>query len=166
MKELIFRKPDSNDYPYLKSIWEDPDTMEAVGGIFPITEEYFLKWLDSMTDTYKYKNCFYLIWTENVCIGEVSFHRYDRKTKTAELNIKIKSMHRRNGFGKKALDFILKVFFNEWDGDVMTDNIRDGNTAGLNALKAYGFLERKNSDNETVLFFTREQYLKASCQTQ
>jgi RimJ/RimL family protein N-acetyltransferase len=72
-------------------------------------------------------------------VGEVSFHRLDRETLTAELNIKVLASERGHGHGRRALHRFLEYFFNEFGGLVMTDNIAPGNTQGQALLAAAGF---------------------------
>ena len=72
----------------------------------------------------------------------------------------MKAEFRGNGIGRKALDYILAIFFNEWNGNEMLDLIRQENNIGMSALKAYGFQERLNKNNEIILFMNRETFLK------
>lgn len=160
LEKITFCTPTTDDYSNVKSIWEDPETMAAIGGVFSISNDKYLKWLDSMTFRNKHKNCYFLIMLGELCLGEVSFHRFNNNLKTAELNIKIKSIYRKQGYGKKALDYILNIFFIEWDGNEMIDNIREGNNTGLAALKSYGFQERINDKNEKILFLNKKDFIK------
>ncbi|MBU4485899.1 MAG: GNAT family N-acetyltransferase [Candidatus Delongbacteria bacterium] len=155
MSEIEFRIPSLSDYENVRSIWEDEKTMADVGGIVPIDDTGFTKWFDYMFANSKDRNCYFLIFYEGSCAGEVSFHRFDPEKKIAELNIKVKYEFRSKGIGRKALDHIFSVFFNEWNGLELYDTLWKENPAGIKALKAYGFKE-KGIDNEgnPVLYYS------------
>jgi len=162
MNKIEFRIPSISDYENVKSIWEDERTMADVGGVFPIDETDYLKWFDRMFVSGKNKNCYYLIFFDDACAGEVSFHRFDPVERTAELNIKVKHEYRRKGIGKKALDHILTVFFKEWYGIEMFDTLRKENTNGIESLKAYGFKETgTDNDGNIVLKMTKKEFLSS-----
>ncbi|OGE82931.1 MAG: hypothetical protein A2Y39_07275 [Candidatus Delongbacteria bacterium GWF2_40_14] len=126
--------------------------MADVGGIVSVDEVGYRKWYESMFVSGKDKNCYYLIFVENACTGEVSFHRFDPEKKTAELNIKVKYEFRGLGISRKALDHILSVFFDEWNGLEMFDTLWKENRNGIEVLKKYGFKEAgTDKDGNTVL---------------
>ena len=120
--------------------------MADVGGVFPIDEISYSKWHENMFVSDKDKNCYYLIFFDSDCAGEVSFHRYDPNKRTAELNIKVIYGFRGKGIGRKALDHILYIFFNEWNGFEIFDTLWKNNLNGIKVLKAYGFKETGSDD--------------------
>lgn len=159
MNMIEFRIPSLSDFQNVKSIWEDEKTMADVGGVFPIDEDSFMKWYDNMFVSAKNTNCYFLIFCNGACAGEVSFHRFDKDKGTAELNIKVKHEFRGLGIGRKALDHILSVFFNEWNGLEMYDTLWKENRNGIEALKKFGFRETGyDSKGNPILRITRDDH--------
>ncbi len=159
-KNILLVEPAMNDYLFIKNIWEDEKTMLSVGGIQSLSEERFKIWYKYMFIEKKNENRYFLIMTEdkNKCLGEISFHKYNNKTKKAELNIKVLYEHRGKGIGKEALTLLMEYYFKEWGGKVMTDIIRGDNIEGYNALKKFGFKEKKNEYNEICFELTENDY--------
>ncbi len=155
-------KPTKDDWQIVKRIWEDPATMEDIGGVQPLSEERYVQWYQKMFLLEKDKNDYYLILYEDTdqCIGEVSFHNYNKDEKKARLNIKIKSNYRNHGFGKQALDLLLHSYFNEWNGKRMEDIIDIKNKNGYKMLKKYGFKEIRRDKEEILLEMKKEEYEK------
>ncbi len=146
--DISFRKPTPADHKIVQGIWEDPDTMAAVGGTWPVSEAEYTRWYESVTVKHADAGCHYLVFCGNDCVGEVSFHHFDRSAGTAQLNVKTKAAWRGRGIGRRALRFILSVFFNEWGGREMLDTVRATNDLGRKALLDSGFREigRPNGD--------------------
>ena len=73
-------EPTKSDWQLIKGIWEDPNTMEDIGGIQALSEERYNQWYQKMFVIDNAKNKYFLILHEdtNECIGEVSFHNYNR----------------------------------------------------------------------------------------
>lgn len=160
MHIITFRIPSLPDFKHVKSIWKDEKTMADVGGIVSVDETGYRKWFESMLVSGKDRNCYFLIFSDGFCAGEVSFHRFDPEKRTAELNIKVKYEFRRKGIGNKALDLILTVFFDEWNGLEMYDTLWKENLNGIKALKGYGFKETgSDEDGNPVLKMTKEEFL-------
>lgn len=156
MSTVEFRIPSLSDFPHVKSIWEDEKTMADVGGTVHIDESGYRKWYENMFVSGKDKNCYYLIFFNDLCAGEVSFHRFDPENQTAELNIKIKYEFRGKGIARQALDHILSVFFNKWNCLEMRDTLWKKNPNGIKVLKAYGFKEAgTDKDGNSILKFHR-----------
>ena len=124
---IVLVEPRITDWPYVKAIWEDPETMQDVGGIQELSEDRYESWFKKVIVDEKQKNKYYLIFDkkENKCLGEVSFHRYDIGTKTAQLNIKVKKEYRDKGVGSRAIGLLLEYYFTEWKGEVMEDAVMD-----------------------------------------
>ena len=95
-KKVILREPSLADYVFVKTIWEDEETMRAVGGPHPLTLDKYKSWYKTYFVDQKTKHRYYLIIDKQnkECLGEVSFHILDSKTRTAELNIKVMYKHR------------------------------------------------------------------------
>ena len=154
--------PTKSDWQLVKRIWEDPETMKDVGGVQPLSEERYTQWYEKMFVLDKDKNKYFLVLQEDThqCIGEISFHNYDKEEKKARLNIKIKSNCRNHGFGRKALDLLLHYYFTEWNGEIMEDIVDIKNTNGYRTLKNYGFKEISRDKAEIVIEIRREEYEK------
>ncbi|MBN2352719.1 MAG: GNAT family N-acetyltransferase [Spirochaetales bacterium] len=158
--EVSFRKPTSEDYELVRGIWEDPETMAAVGGVQPRSAAEYARWFESVMVHHADVNCYFLVFSGNDCVGEVSFHHYDRTAGTAELNIKTKTAWRGRGIGKRALHFILSVFFNEWGGREMRDTVWEKNPLGRNALLKFGFREIGRPNGDFLLAFERTDFFQ------
>jgi len=155
-------EPTKGDWQLVQGIWEDPETMEDVGGVQPLSEERYNQWYQKMFVLDKDKNKYFLILQgdTNQCIGEISFHNYDKEEKKARLNIKIKSNCRNHGFGRQALDLLLHYYFNVFKGEIMEDRIDIKNTNGYKTLKNYGFKEISRDKEEIIIGIRREEYEK------
>lgn len=104
------------------------------------------------------KNFYCLIYTkENEPVGEVSFHRFDEKKKSAELNIKVQYKFRGKGYAKEALRLLLDYYFNEYGGQVITDDVTNAN--GQEALKKFGFEIISKSEDRIVFKMTKERFI-------
>jgi len=154
--------PTRDDWTKVKEIWEDPETMEAVGGGHPLSKEQYDAWYMKLFKANADKNQYFLVIQEDdrQCIGEVSFHGYDSMSKRAHLNIKIKKEYRKKGLGKKALDGLLQYYFNEWGGEVMEDHIWTKNKEGYESLTKYGFQEVQRDSHEILVEMTKEEWRK------
>ncbi len=155
---LFFRKPTINDYNLIKSIWEDPETMKPVGGIQTLSNKRYIKWFNYMMIDNVDKNCYYLIFSNNICVGEVSFHNFDTTQKEANLNIKVIANYRGKGIGRISINFILSHFFNEWNGEIINDIVDKDNLIGYKSLIAFGFRERINIDKNHHLYLTKDDF--------
>jgi RimJ/RimL family protein N-acetyltransferase len=158
--EIRFRKPTLQDHYYVQSIWEDPETMEAVGGVWPMSGDEYERWHRDHIVDHSETNCYYLVFLDGECVGEVSFHHYDRKTRTADLNIKTKAGWRGRGIGRRALHYILSVFFNDWHGLEMRDIVRQANDLGRRALLAYGFKEMGRPNGNYLMSLGADDFKK------
>jgi len=92
--KTYIRPPKYEEIEYINKLWSDLDTTGEIGGPYYLSEEKALSWFQKMVEPTDGKNFYCLIFNKsNELVGEVSFHRYDDQTKTAELNIKIESIH-------------------------------------------------------------------------
>jgi RimJ/RimL family protein N-acetyltransferase len=160
---ISFRKPTGEDHKLVQGIWEDPDTMAAIGGVQPCSAAEYARWFESVLVKHAGANCYFLAFSGNDCVGEVSFHRFDRETGTAELNVKTKAAWRGRGIGHRALRFILAVFFNDWGGREMRDTVRETNDLGRKTLLNFGFSEigrRPRPNGDYLLSLGRDDFNK------
>ena len=147
---LYLEKPGIDDWLNVKTIWEDEETMKDVGGIHLLPKEKYLRWYKFMFEDKKDENAYFLIFNkkEKKCIGEISFHNYDKFEKRAMFNVKIINTERSKGYGKEAMDLALNYYFNIWNGNIMEDSIWKYNKNGLKNLKKYGVKEFKETEDE------------------
>jgi pyruvate,water dikinase len=153
------KPPRLEDLEYIRALWADPKTMEAVGGPVVLDEEKARKWFERMVDPGSPHDRYYLICDcKGSPVGEASFHRYDPAAKTAELNIKIEAKHRYRGHGPEALKLLLDYFFGEFGGEVMLDPVRPENRNGRRALIRAGFEQDRSRSDVCLLRLTRERF--------
>ncbi|OEF99001.1 hypothetical protein BHF71_09945 [Vulcanibacillus modesticaldus] len=160
-KKVYIRRPKYDGISYINKLWSDEETTSELGGPFSLTEEKAKTWYPKMVNPTDGKNFYCLIFNyNNEPVGEVSFHRYNSKTKTAELNIKIEGKHRGNGYSKEALQLILNYFFFEFGGEIMIDPVLLENKRGQQLLLNFGF-ERDESEKDIFLLrMSKERFIK------
>lgn len=160
-RSIYIRPPRYDEVHYINKLWSDINTTGEIGGPFYLSEEKARIWFPKMVNPTDKKNYYCLIYDINdIPVGEVSFHRFDCKTKTAELNVKIESLHRGKGYSKEAVYLLLKYFFDELGGEEIFDNILNRNRKGQNALRSFGF-ELVSMDDDVSLFkMTKESFIK------
>ena len=100
-------------------------------------------------------NCYCLIFTsDDVPVGEISFHHWNAETRFADLNVKILNMHRGNGYGRDALQTFLSFFFEIVGGCLMRDDVARGNKGGQHLLLLLGFKQDTRVTNVCRLELT------------
>lgn len=161
-KSIYLKEPKITDYEIIKNIWEDEDTMEDVGGVILLPNDKYIMWYEKMIIKGKDRNRYFLIIDKvsNKCLGEISFHRYNINTKTAELNIKILKRFRGQGKAKESLDLLLDYYFNTFKGSIIQDHIGINNINGLNILINYGFEEKYRNKEEILIELTKSKFNK------
>lgn len=156
-KNVYIKKPKFNELNYIKTLWNDKETMGDVGGVINFDEERWISWYERMVYPGDNKNFYTLIYNfQDIPIGEVSFHGYDDELKSADLNVKIQSNFRRRGYGVEAINLMLDYYFNEFGGEVIFDNVM--NTKGIEALKKVGFSIVEEKENEVLFRMTKEEF--------
>lgn len=160
-EKVLLRRPLPEDLEYIRALWADPDTMEAVGGPVLRSLEQMDDWYRRMVEPGSPHDRYFLICDRGgTPVGEASFHRYDPKAKIAELNIKIEARHRYRGHGPESLSLLLDYFFGEFGGEVMLDSVRLENRNGRRALLTAGFQEDRSRADICLLRMTRDRYLR------
>ena len=92
------------DIHYIRWLWSDPETMEAVGGPHVLTEDQAERWYESMIDPGRPMEYYRLIFDgDGKSVGEVSFHDLDRDTMKAMFNLKIAPPEHGKGYGRTAM---------------------------------------------------------------
>lgn len=158
-KLIYIRQPRFEELEFVARLWADADTMKDVGGPIAFERERWEAWYERMVEPGDGRNFYCLIFNKNnKPLGEVSFHRYDRASGTAELNVKVHYKHRGKGYAKEAVMLILDCYFHDFGGDVITDAIAKNNINGQRVLLNLGF-EHVVSDEEVFLVkMTKEKY--------
>jgi RimJ/RimL family protein N-acetyltransferase len=151
--------PTREDLEFIRWLWSDPETMDPVGGPIHLSEKDLDGWFRGMVSPGSSTDKYQLILDpDQNPIGEISFHRLDPETMTAELNIKIAGEHRRRGYAKAALIRFLDDFFNEFGGRVLIDKVGLNNLTGLKVLMDFGFQHKSREEDYHLLEITRDEF--------
>ncbi len=159
--DISLKIPTKNDLDFIRWLWADPQTMEPVGGPIELTAEEALNWYaekilpGSRSDDYRI-----ILYEAKVPVGEVSFHRLDLNTMSAEFNIKIAAIYRGRGYAKQAMSQFIDYFFNRVGGQLLIDRVAKNNVVGKKALLAFGFREKPTLQEFHLLTLSKEQYAK------
>jgi RimJ/RimL family protein N-acetyltransferase len=158
-QRIQLRPPQWDDMHFIRWLWSDAETMEPVGGPVHLTDDQARRWFARMVDPGNPTDCYRLIFDpKNQPVGEISFHRLDVDSMTAELNVKVASPERGKGYATEALRLFLDYFFNRFGGRVMIDDVALDNHAGQQALLQFGFEHDPGIKEAFRLRMTREQY--------
>lgn len=157
--KVYLRQPKFSEMKHIQFLWGDKATMEAVGGTVELTDEKAKLWYGKMIDPGRETDRYFLIFNNaDDFIGEVSFHRYNSGTKTADFNIKILSTFRGRGYSHEAIKLILDYYFREFGGEVILDDIAKGNTGGQQALLKFGFEYVLDNEEIFLVKMTKERF--------
>jgi RimJ/RimL family protein N-acetyltransferase len=158
-KLIDIRQPSFEELKFVAALWADFDTMKEVGGPIVFERERWEAWYERMVEPGDGRNFYCLIFNKsNKPVGEVSFHRYDRASGTAELNVKVMYKHRGKGYGKEAVMLLLDYYFNEFGGEVITDAIDINNIGGQKVLLNLGFDHVLSDEKAFLVKMTKEKY--------
>lgn len=153
--------PTHDDMQFIRGLWSDPETMQPLGGPVHLTDEQAKRWFTLMIDPGSPSDCYRLIFTSrNEPVGEISFHNFNLADKTAEFNIKIASTHQGKGYAKKAMILFLDLFFNQFGGQLLVDDVAADNFRGQKVLLNFGFEHDADIKDVFRLKMTRERYNK------
>ena len=157
--EISLRKPTLENLKFIQWLWSDPETMAPVGGPIVLDDDGARDWFENVISPGSPEDDYRLIVHQgDTPVGEISYHRLDPGTMTADLNIKIASPHRGKGYGKKALLLFLDTFFNKTGGQVMQDKVGIRNIHGRNFLMDCGFEQDPSYDDVHFLKLTRARF--------
>jgi len=155
----VLKRPEKEDMEYIRWLWSDPETMEAVGGPVLLTDEEADRWYAYMVDPGRPTECYRLILNEEGDpIGEVSFHKLNLDNIAAMFNLKIVHSERGKGYGWEAMLLFLDYFFNELGGCKMVDEIALDNLRGQQVLLRFGFVHDPRQKENFCVSITREQF--------
>ena len=156
---IKLKKPEWDDIKFIQWLWSDPETMNQVGGPIILDDQKAELWFERMISPGSYTDCYRLILDQDsIPVGEISYHRLDPKTMTAEFNIKIAKEFRRQGLSKDAMILFLDHFFNKSRGEVLIDKVALINDIGIRTLLNFGFKYDPLVKDVFVLKITKEQF--------
>ena len=144
---------------YIRWLWSDPETMEAVGGPVLYTDIQADRWFEYMIDPGRPTQCYRLILSESSeAVGEVSFHDLDLDDRTAMFNLKIAHSSRGKGYGREAMILFLHQYFNKMGGEVMLDDLAPDNDRGQEVLLRFGFEHDPSKEEVYRVRMTKEEF--------
>jgi RimJ/RimL family protein N-acetyltransferase len=165
---VYIRPPTWAEIPFIRQLWSDPDTMAAVGGPIRLTDEQAQQWFKRMFQPGRPTDYYCLICVEDDRatplhqnhrpVGEISYHRLDSNTMTADFNLKIASSERGHGYAPNAMGLFLDRFFNQRGGKMLVDNVALENHRGQQVLLKFGFSHDASRSDVFLLTLTREQF--------
>lgn len=136
---IRLKTPQPDDLTFIRRLWGNPATMQAVGGAFQLTDDQAARWFERMVNPGRATDLYQLVLNEpGDAVGEISFHRFDTLSRRAELNVKIATWARGKGYGTDAVRQLLPVFF-EFGGRELTDDVAPKNEGGRRLLEKLGF---------------------------
>jgi RimJ/RimL family protein N-acetyltransferase len=139
-RKVHLRLPRYSELSFIRTMWGDPQTMEPVGGPVDFPEARAKEWFARMIQPGSPADCYCLIISqEGAPVGEVSFHQWNPKERSAVLNIKVLAAQRAHGYAKDAIDVFLEFFFVRVGGELLTDDVAGTNRAGQQLLTSLGF---------------------------
>jgi RimJ/RimL family protein N-acetyltransferase len=157
--EITIRPPAWSEMAYVRWLWSDRLTMQPVGGPVIIGEDAARRWYARTVDPGSPTECFCLVFNRNNRpVGEVSFHRLDPATMTADFNIKIAHLERGHGYAKRALRLLLDFFFYPFGGRLMLDDLAPNNLPGRQLLLDFGFHHDPSVPDVFRMLITRDEW--------
>jgi RimJ/RimL family protein N-acetyltransferase len=158
-ERIQLRVPQWNETRFIRWLWSDPETMTPVGGPITLSHDQARQWFARMIDPGSPTDCYRLIFNEeDRPVGEISLHRLDPDSMTADFNLKIANAERRKGYASEAALLFLEYFFNQCGGRVLVDDVALNNHVGQQALLALGFEHDPEVEKVFRLRMTRDQY--------
>jgi RimJ/RimL family protein N-acetyltransferase len=156
---IELRPPTESDMQFIRWLWSDPETMQPVGGPIHLTDEQAQHWFAKMIKPGRPTDCYRLVFNEkNEPVGEISFHRLNSVTMTAEFNVKIAHTQRGKSYAKKAMILFLDFYFNQVGGQVMVDDIACDNDQGQQVLLKFGYEHDPSRTDVFRVKMTRDRY--------
>lgn len=157
--KVRLRTPTRDDLPFIRSIWEDEATMEAVGGTHAFPDDRAELWFRRMIDPGAPTDRYFLIETaDGRPVGEISFHRRDLERDTADLNVKVLARERRRGYGHAAMEAFLAWYFDELGAREIVDRLRIGNEGGLRLMTSTGFVHDPSVEGVHMMRLDRDRW--------
>ncbi|MCL6443471.1 MAG: GNAT family N-acetyltransferase [Alicyclobacillus sp.] len=158
---IYFKTPSKEDVTsYIRHLWSDEDSMRDVGGIHVLDDEraerWFFRWIEPGSDDRRY---FLVIRKDDhVPIGEVCFHSYNPDTKTANYSMNIEAKYRRNGYGREALEMMLRFYFFDFGGETILDDIALENKRAQEMFLKFGFEHDPTRKDAFLVRMTKSRF--------
>ena len=160
-QQVRLRPPTRADLPFIRALWADAATMEAVGGIVPLSVDAAEAWFRRMVDPGAPTDRYFLIeTTDGRPIGEISFHRRDLERDTAGLNVKVLASERGRGHGHAAMTTFLTWYFEELGAREITDDLAPGNLPGRRLMERFGFVHDPSIEGVRFMRLDRVTWLE------
>ena len=133
--------------------------MNPVGGPIHLTDDQARQWFVRMVDPGSSTDSYRLIFSEGKRpVGEVSFHRLNPDSMTAEFNIKVASTERGKGYAREAVALFLDYFFIHSGGRVLIDDVALDDQTGWQVLLRLGSEHDPSVQDVVRLRMTQERY--------
>ncbi len=159
--KIQLRHPRWEEMKHVRRLWEDPATMEAVGGVYRMEEDEARRWFEKVVDPGDGSHCYFLVFDEKgEAVGEVSSHRMDSETRVAEFNIKVLASHRGRGIGTEAMRQFFRHYFLELDAAGIDDPLAPANREGRRLLERFGFVHDPAVEDVAMMRLNRKRYLE------
>lgn len=159
-KENIgIRTIEISDMDFIQSLWGDENTMLSSGGPYNVKDED-KDVLFGILNKGKDLNNHYIVLNDGLPVGDASIRKFDEKTRTANMDLKIKHDERNKGFGKLALQAVLDYYFNTLNGEELFFELWLVNDFAQQKLKDYGFKATLVMEDATTMTVTRDGYQK------
>ena len=157
IQKIRLKIPEWEDMEYIRWLWGDAETMAPVGGTVELSNDQAKTWFERMVSPGSPTDCFRLVCdANNRPVGEISFHRMNLESLSAEFNLKIASPERGKGYAAQALSLFLDYFFNDLGGREMIDDIALDNKRGQQVLLDFGFVHDPSIEGSYRLRLTKE----------
>ncbi|MGD1002277.1 MAG: GNAT family protein [Candidatus Brocadiia bacterium] len=158
-RKVYLRLPHLDELSFIRALWGDLETMALVGGPVEFPEPKAREWFTHMVAPGGPANCYCLIFTQDhTPIGEISFHRWDSKERSAVLNVKVVATQRGHGYAKDAILALLAFFFGRVGGRLMTDDVAVDNLLGQHLLRSLGFDRDDTATDVCRMVMTRQMH--------
>lgn len=161
--KIFLRPPKKGELKYIQSLWEDPDTMKEVGGVYPYSDYEIEKWYNNIVDPGSNNHFYCLIFVKEteLPVGEISFHQFDYSIyNSANFNVKVQYRHRKNGYFSEAVNLFLKHYFVTLKREELVDDIGLENTVSHQIFLNLGFEHLVERKDVFFVRMTRDQYTK------
>ena len=155
---VCLRPPRLADLDFIRALWADRETMAPVGGPVILDDAQARRWYARLVNPGQPSDLYCLVWAHGQPVGEVSFHRLDPATMTADFNVKILAARRGRGYGRAAMRLLLDHFFNHLGGRLMTDDLAPDNLVGQAALRRFGWEHDPGATGVCRLRLTRDRF--------
>lgn len=156
---VLLRPPTKDELKYIQKLCSDHKTMKEVGGTVELSDERAIDWYSRKISSNDNTDYYCLIFNnDDIPVGEISFHSYDSKEKSARFNVKIEYIHRGNGYAKEAMILFLNYYFNGFGGEIMIDDIALDNTVSHRVFLNFGFKHDNSRSDVFLVKLTKNRY--------